>query len=149
MMNKLGKMRFLMATVAFVLLIVQAVIGIMMFVDSDDAPMKNQAMAGQPADRDTGAADNSLNGGEAEGEGAATDSNDASGNIGTPPQARGDGSGTPGEMPNFGGFQRGSSLAGKYIDFYQGAGGLASSITLLLIGGAGIVTSLMARKTTA
>ncbi|WP_340372524.1 hypothetical protein [Peribacillus sp. FSL E2-0218] len=150
MVNKLGKMRFLIAIVAFFLLIVQAVMGIMMFVDSsDNVPMNGQAMAGQPADRGTGASGDSSKSSESAGEADETAPNDASGNLGRPPQGWADGSGTKEEMPGGGGFQRGNSLAREYIDFYQGAGGLATSIIILLIGGAGIATAILTRKTAA
>ncbi|PJN91260.1 hypothetical protein CVN76_05490 [Bacillus sp. mrc49] len=69
--------------------------------------------------------------------------------MGTPPQGWADGSRTKEEMSGGGGFQRGNSLAREYIDFYQGAGGLATSIIILLIGGAGIATAIMTRKTAA
>ncbi|MFD9626245.1 hypothetical protein [Peribacillus muralis] len=129
-MNRLGTMHFFVGILAFFLLLIQAVIGIMIFVGgSDSVPMN----VGQPADRST----------------SKTTPNETSGNMGTPPQGGVNGSITPGEIPNGGGFQRGNSLAGKYIDFYHGAGGLAASIILLLIGGAGIVIAIMSRKTEA
>ncbi|MCK1994654.1 hypothetical protein GW626_22480 [Peribacillus muralis] len=135
-MNRLGTMHFFVGILAFFLLLIQAVIGIMMFVGgSDSVPMN----VGQPANRSTEAAADSTK----------TTPNETSGNMGTPPQGGANGSITPGEMPNGGGFQRGNSLAGKYIDFYHGAGGLVASIILLIIGGAGIVIAIMSRKTEA
>ncbi|MFJ7752694.1 hypothetical protein ACQKGI_16930 [Peribacillus muralis] len=138
-MNKLGAMRFLISIVAFFLLMVQAVIGIMMFVDGSDN-MKRQAMVGQPAEAGTV-------GEEPSSDSAAETVPETSGNMGTPPQGLGNRGGKQGEMPNGGGFERGNLLAGKYTGFYQGSGGLVASIIFLLIGGAGIITSIVSRKT--
>ncbi|MBT2668459.1 hypothetical protein J7J00_23780 [Bacillus sp. ISL-4] len=51
-----------------------------------------------------------------------------------------------GEMPSGGGFQGRDSFAGEFIDFYQGSGGLAASTIIFVIGGFGLVTSVISRK---
>lgn len=154
-MVKFDKLHFLIGIVASVLLVVQAIFGIMMYVNGGDTQeeMAGQRMMGQPTntnttdsttedsmDSDTAATDDST---------TATTPNRGQGNMGTPPQGWPNGSGTPGEMPSGGGFQGGDSLAGKVINFYQGVGGLATSIIVLVIGGAGLVTSVMSRKSAA
>ncbi|MCO0596081.1 hypothetical protein NGI46_01215 [Peribacillus butanolivorans] len=148
-MVKFSKLHFLIGIVASVLLVVQAVFGIMMYVNGGDT---QQRMMGQPTntnttdsttedstDSDTAATDDST---------TATTPNRGQGNMGTPPQGWPNGSGIPGETPSGGGFQGGDSL-GKVINFYQGVGGLATSIIVLVIGGAGLVTSVMSRKSAA
>ncbi|MDO7485507.1 hypothetical protein Q5O89_05370 [Peribacillus frigoritolerans] len=53
-MKRLGKIHFLVGMLASVLLMAQAVIGIMMYVEgSGNEPMNRQAAMGQPADRST------------------------------------------------------------------------------------------------
>ncbi|MGG0411006.1 hypothetical protein [Peribacillus simplex] len=155
MMKRLGKLHFLVGILASVLLKTQAVIGIMMYVDgSGNEPMNRQAMMGQPADRNTIESDDkeeSANGSTATDDSTAdTAANDTQDNMGTTSQGGGTiGSGTPGEMPSGGGFQGRNSFAGKFIDFYQGAGGLSASIIIFVIGGAGLVTTVISRKTAA
>ncbi|MDQ7860094.1 hypothetical protein RCO48_00700 [Peribacillus frigoritolerans] len=102
MMKRLGRLHFLVGILVSVLLMAQAVIGIMMYVDgSGNEPMNRQAVMGQPADRNTTESDDTE---ESANSNTATDdsstetaTNDTQGN----PQ----GSGTPGEMPSGGGFQ--------------------------------------------
>ncbi|WP_185150819.1 hypothetical protein [Peribacillus simplex] len=38
------------------------------------------------------------------------------------------------------------TFAAKFINFYQGAGGLATSIIIFVIGGFGLVTSVISKK---
>ncbi|MFJ7366003.1 hypothetical protein ACIQWQ_18090 [Peribacillus frigoritolerans] len=148
-MKRLGKLHFLVGILASVLLMAQAVIGIMMYVDgSGNEPMNRQAVMGQPADRNTTESDTeeSVNSSTATDDSSTeTASNDKQGNS----QGGPGGSGTPGEMPSGGGFQGRDSFAGKFIDFYQGAGGLSASIIIFVIGVAGLATTVISRKTAA
>ncbi|MFJ7470819.1 hypothetical protein ACIQWI_19955 [Peribacillus frigoritolerans] len=148
-MKRLGKLHFLVGILASVLLMAQAVIGIMMYVDgSGNEPMNRQAVMGQPADRNTTESDTeeSVNSSTATDDSSTeTASNDTQGNS----QGGPGGSGTPGEMPSGGGFQGRDSFAGKFIDFYQGAGGLSASIIIFVIGVAGLATTVISRKTAA
>lgn len=160
-MVKFSKLHFLIGIVASVLLVVQAVFGIMMYVNGGDIQeeMAGQRMMGQPTNNnttDSATTDDSTTEDSTDSDTAATDDsttattpNGGQGNMGTPPQGGPNGSGTPGEMPSGGGFQGRDSLAGKVINFYQGVGGLATSIIVLVIGGAGLVTSVMSRKSAA
>jgi hypothetical protein len=143
LMKRLGKLHFLVGILASVLLMAQAVIGIMMYVDgSGNEPMNRQAVMGQPADRsNTTESDDSST--ATEDSSTETATNDTQGT----PQGGPGGSGTPGEMPSGGGFQGRDSFAGKFIDFYQGAGGLAASIITFVMGGAGLATTVIFRKT--
>jgi hypothetical protein len=126
LMKRLGRLHFLVGILVSVLLMAQAVIGIMMYVDgSGNEPMNRQAVMGQPADGNTTESDSE------ESASMETATNDTQGT----PQGGPNGSGTPGEMPSGGGFQGRDSFAGKFIDFYQGAGGLAASIIIFVIGG--------------
>jgi uncharacterized membrane protein len=144
LMNRLGKLNFLIGILASVLLMAQAVIGIMTYVDgSGNETMNRQAVMGQPADRNT---TESANGSTATDDSSTdTATNETQGT----PQGGPNGSGTPGEMPSGGGFQGRDSFAGKFIDFYQGAGGLAASIIIFVIGVAGLATTVISRKTAA
>ncbi|MGE7606403.1 hypothetical protein ACQKML_07305 [Peribacillus frigoritolerans] len=148
-MKRLGKLHFLVGILASVLLMAQAVIGIMMYVDgSGNEPMNRQAVMGQPADRNTTESDKeeSVNSSTATGDSSTeTASNDTQGTS----QGGPGGSGTPGEMPSGGGFQGRDSFAGKFIEFYQGAGGLAASIIIFVIGVTGLATTVISRKTAA
>ncbi|WP_181762162.1 hypothetical protein [Bacillus sp. B4EP4a] len=151
MMKRLGKIHFLVGILASVLLMAQAVIGIMMYVDgSGNEPVNRQAMMGQPADRNTTESNDNekpANSSAATDDSTAeTASIDTQGNMGTTPQGGPNGSGTQGEMPSGGGFQGRDSFAAKFINFYQGAGGLATSIIIFVIGGFGLVTSVISRK---
>ncbi|MGE6612096.1 hypothetical protein ACQKFG_16370 [Peribacillus sp. NPDC076916] len=151
MMKRLGKLHFLVGILASVLLMAQAVIGIMMYVDgSGNEPVNRQAMMGQPADRTTESDD------KEESANSSTETNDSTSTTGTAsndmqgtPQGGPKGSGTPGEMQNGGGFQGRDSFAGKLIGFYQGAGGLAASTIIFIVGGAGLAMSVISRKTAA
>lgn len=147
-MKRIGRLHFLVGILVSVLLMAQAVIGIMMYVDgSGNEPMNRQAMIGQLADRSDTESDDTE---ESANSSTATDdsstetaTNDTQGT----PQGGLNGSGTPGEMPSGGGFQGRDSFAGKFIEFYQGAGGLATSIIILVIGVAGLATTVISRKT--
>jgi hypothetical protein len=149
LMKRLGGLHFLVGILVSVLLMAQAVIGIMMYVDgSSNEPMNRQAVMGQPADRNTTESDKeeSANSStETDDSSTETANNDTQGT----PQGGPNGSGNPGEMPSGGGFQGRDSFAGKFIDFYQGAGGLAASIIIFVIGGAGLATTVITRKTAA
>ena len=143
-MKRLGKLHFLVGILASVLLMAQAVIGIMMYVDgSGNELMNRQAVMGQPADRNTAESVNSST--ATDDSSTETASNDTQGTS----QGGPGGSGTPGEMPSGGGFQGRDSFAGKFIDFYQGAGGLSASIIIFVIGVAGLATTVISRKTAA
>ncbi|PAK42973.1 hypothetical protein [Peribacillus simplex] len=145
-MKRLGRLHFLVGILVSVLLTAQAVIGIMMYVDgSGKENMNRQAVMGQPADRNTVESDDME---ESPNSSTATDdsstetaTNDTQGT----PQGGVNGSGTPGEMPSGGGFQS-RAFAGKFIDFYQGAGGLAASIIIFVIGVAGLATTVISRR---
>jgi hypothetical protein len=150
LMKRLGRLHFLVGILVSVLLTVQAVIGIMMYVDgSGKETMNRQAVMGQPADRNTTESDDmeeSANSSTATDDSSTeTATNDTQGT----PQGGLNGSGTPGEMPSGGGFQGRDSFAGEFIDFYQGAGGLAASIIIFVIGVAGLATTVITRKTAA
>ncbi|USK75035.1 hypothetical protein [Peribacillus frigoritolerans] len=141
-MNRLGKLNFLIGILASVLLMAQAVIGIMMYVEGGGSEtMTRQAVMGQPADHNTTESANSST--VTDDSSTDTATNDTQGT----PQGGPNGSGTPGEMPSGGGFQGRDSFAGKFIDFYQGAGGLAASIIFSVIGVAGLATKVISRKT--
>jgi uncharacterized iron-regulated membrane protein len=150
LMKRLGRLHFLVGILVSVLLMAQAVIGIMMYVDgSGTEPMNQQAVMGQPADRNTTETDDTEE--SANSSTAADDSSTETASNDTQGTSQGgpNGSGTPGEMPNGGGFQGRDSFEGKFIDFYQGAGGLAASIFIFVIGGAGLATTMISRKTAA
>ncbi len=148
-MKRIGRLHFLVGILVSVLLMAQAVIGIMMYVDgSGNEPMNRQAMMGQLADRsnttESDDTEESANSSTATDDSSTeTATNDTQGT----PQGGLNGSGTPGEMPSGGGFQGRDSFAGKFIEFYQGAGGLATSIIILVIGVAGLATTVISRKT--
>ncbi|MBO0998180.1 hypothetical protein IOC57_10530 [Bacillus sp. SD075] len=144
-MKRTGKLHFLVGILASVLLMAQAVIGIMMYMDgSGNEPINGQAMMGQPAERNTTESANSST--ATDDSTTETASNDTQGNMGETIQGGPNGSGTPGEMPNGGGLQGRDSFAGRLIDFYQGEGSLAASIIIFVIGGVGLVTSVISRK---
>ncbi|MDM5210015.1 hypothetical protein QUF94_00845 [Peribacillus sp. NJ4] len=151
MMNVLGKLHLLVGILASVLLMAQAVIGIMMYVNgSGNEPMNGQAMMDRPVDRNTTESD--ATGESSKSSTAATDDSTAETTPNDTQSSMADGpngSGTPGEMPSGGGFQGRDSFACKFINFYQGVGGLAASIIIFVIGSTGLVTSMMSRKTAA
>ncbi|MGE7594183.1 hypothetical protein ACQKM1_11920 [Peribacillus frigoritolerans] len=138
-MKRLGRLHFFVGVLVSILLMAQAVIGIMMYVDgSGNEPMNRQAVMGQPADRSNTTESNDAE----ESANSSTATNDTKGT----PQG---GPRNPGEMPSGGGFQGRDSFAGKFIDFYQRASGLAASIIIFVIGGAGLATTVITRKTAA
>lgn len=98
MIKRLGRLHFLVGILVSVLLMAQAVIGIMMYVDgSGNEPMNRQSVMGQPADRNTTESDTeeSANSSTATDDSSAeTATNDTQGT----PQGGPNGSGTPGEM---------------------------------------------------
>ncbi|MES1040670.1 MULTISPECIES: hypothetical protein [Peribacillus] len=149
-MKRLGRLHFFVGILASVLLMAQAVIGIMMYMDGSGAEtMNRQAVMGMPADSNTTKTEDTE---EMANSSTATDdsstetaSNDTQGT----PQGGPNGSGTSGEMPSGGGFQDRDSFAGKFIDFYQGAGSLAATIIIFVIGGVGLATTVISRKTAA
>ena len=47
------------------------------------------------------------------------------------------------------GIRGGDSFSANVLDFYQGSGGLAVSIAVLIVGAAGVITLAMARKSMA
>ncbi|WHX67065.1 hypothetical protein QNH26_26300 [Peribacillus frigoritolerans] len=148
-MKRLGRLHFLVGILVSVLLMAQAVIGIMMYVDgSGNELMNRQAVMGQHAYRNTTESDTEESASSSTGtddSSTETATNDTQGT----PQGGPNGSGNPGEMPSGGGFQGRGSFAGKFIDFYQGPGGMAASIIIFVIGGAGLVTTVISRKTAA
>lgn len=134
-MKKVRNIHFLIAIMASVLLIVQAIVGIMMFTNGNETQERAGQMLIEPTvDRST---TSDATEGSAKEESTIVP---AQGNMETPPQR------TPGEMPSGGGFQGGDSFSFKVVDFYQGIGGLAISIIVLIIGGSGLVTSIFFRK---
>jgi hypothetical protein len=149
LMKRLGRLHFLVGILVSVLLMAQAVIGIMMYVDgSGNEPMNRQAVMGQPADRNTTESDteeSASSSTETDASSTETATDDTQGT----PQGGPNGSGNPGEMPSGGGFQGRDSFAGKFIDFYQGAGGLAAFIIIFVIGVTGFATTVISRKTAA
>ncbi|MED3993473.1 hypothetical protein P4647_02105 [Peribacillus frigoritolerans] len=150
-MKRLGRLHFLVGILVSVLLMAQAVIGIMMYVDGiGNEPMNRQAVMGEPAYRsnttDADDTEKSANSSTATDDSSTeTATNDTQGT----PQGGANGSGTPGEMPSGGVFQGRDSFAGKFIDFYQAAGGLAASIIIFVIGVTGLATTVISRKTAA
>lgn len=152
------KVHFMIAIIASLLLVVQAIVGIMLYVNgSDTQEMGGQKMMGQTANssttseasedstKDDSTQEESTENSTTTDESTTVPSQDGQGNRGTPPQGKPNGSGTPGEMPSGRGFPGGDSFSGKVINFYQGVGGIATSIVVLVIGGAGLVTSVMTR----
>ena len=158
-MKKVGKIHLLIAIIASVLLIVQAIVGIMMYTNgSETQEMTGQKMIESTVDRSTtsdatedsakeeSTTDSTENSTATTDESTTVPSQGQQGIMGTPPQGGPNGSGAPGELPSGGGFQGRDSFSFKVIDFYQGIGGLATSIIVLIIGGSGLVTSVMSRK---
>ncbi|AXN38952.1 hypothetical protein [Peribacillus butanolivorans] len=97
-MVKFSKLHFLIGIVASVLLVVQAVFGIMMYVNGGDTQeeMAGQRMMGQPTNNnttDSASTDDSTTEDSTDSDTAATDDsttattpNGGQGNMGTPPQ---------------------------------------------------------------
>lgn len=137
-MKKVRNIHFLIAIMASVLLIVQAIVGIMMFTNGSETQERAGQMLIEPTVERSTTSDATE--GSSKEESTIVPPQGTQGNMGTPPQR------TPGEMPSGGGFQGGDSFSFKVVDFYQGIVGLAISIIVLIIGGSGLVTSILFRK---